>query len=197
MSDEIFDPELHSADKNGNPTLNRDGSFRKKRKPAGGGRAPKLATARGTTGKAPANDRDRYAKGVRDALAIPILFASMADPVDGYTAAEMSPIFAEAVGDLAVENPQVAAICERLATGGAMGNLVAVTLMIGAQFASNHGMVPEHIGRMVGLKPRSEIEKVLQQRGEQLAREHQAEQQFAAEQAAQAPAEAVEHDFAA
>lgn len=179
MSDEIFDPEIHAADKEGNPSLNKDGTFRKKRRDAGG-RAARSArsSASSAGGKAPANDRERYAKGVRDFLAIPTMGLAIADPVDGYCAAELSPMFADAVAGVALENPQLAALCEKLASGGAIGTLVGVTLLIGVQFGHNHGLVPEHIARMAGATPRRDIEKLLTARGDQLRNQ-------AAEQAAQ------------
>jgi hypothetical protein len=164
MSDEIFDPEIHATDREGNPSLNKDGSFRKKRRDAG------KSGARSKTAKAaPADDRARYAKAVQEALAIPVMVASFVDPVDGYCAAELSPVFADAIAGLAVENPQVAAVCEKLAIGGAAGAVAAVVLMAGVQFAHNHGKIPEHLARMAGAKPRREIEAILRARGEQLA----------------------------
>lgn len=173
MSEEIFDPEIHAADKDGNPSLNRDGTFRKKRRDAGrsAGRARSTsAKGRSSSAKAgPTSDRERYAKAVGEALAIPVMVASFVDPVDGYCAAELSPVFADAVAGLAVENPAVAAVCERLAIGGAAGAVAAVVLMAGVQFAHNHGKIPSHLARMAGARPREEIEQILQRRGEQLA----------------------------
>lgn len=179
MSEEIFDPEIHAVDKEGNPSLNKDGSFRKKRKDAG-----KTSRSRSSSAKAaPAgDDRARYAKGVRDFCAIPTMLLAVKDPVDAYCASELSPMFADAVAAVAVENPQLAAVCEKLATGGAIGNLMGVTLLIGAQFAHNHGLIPEHLARAVGATPRRDIEQLLKQRGEMLARQ--------GAEAAEAPADA-------
>jgi hypothetical protein len=183
-NDEIFDPEIHAVDKDGNPSLNKDGSFRKKRRDAGGRSARSTSTrSKSSAGAAKApSDRERYAKGVRDALAIPTMGLAIADPVDGYCAAELSPMFADAVAGVAVENPQLAAVCEKLAAGGAIGNLVGVTLLIGVQFGHNHGLIPENIARMAGATPRREIERLLKQRGEQLA-----------ERAAETPREHPQH----
>ncbi|TFV29513.1 hypothetical protein E4K10_49955 [Streptomyces sp. T1317-0309] len=65
MADEIFDPEIHATDKDGNPSMNKDGSFRKKRKDAGnrGSRtasAPKASTPSGAAGAA----HERYRRNV-------------------------------------------------------------------------------------------------------------------------------------
>lgn len=168
-SEEIFDPEIHSTDKDGNPTLNKDGSFRKKRRDAGKSTRSSSTRSKSSSGGAKVDDRERYAKGVRDFLAIPTMGLAIADPVDGYCAAELSPLFADAVAGVAVENPQLAAVCEKLAAGGAIGNLVGVTLLIGVQFGHNHGLIPENIARMAGATPRRAIEQLLKQRGEQLA----------------------------
>lgn len=182
-SDEIFDPEIHSVDKDGNPTLNKDGSFRKKRRDAGKStRSTSTRSKSSGAAKGASPDRERYAKGVRDFLAIPTMGLAIADPVDGYCAAELSPVFADAVAGVAVENPQLAAVCERLAAGGAIGNLVGVTLLIGVQFGHNHGLIPENIARMAGATPRRVIEQMLKERGEQLA-----------ERAPEAPREHPQH----
>lgn len=176
MADEIFDPEVHATDKDGNPSLNKDGSFRKKRKDAGRSIAAPKAPAPG--GKSSAN-RARYAKGVADFLAIPTMILAVKDPVDGYCAAELSPLFADAVAGVAVENPQVAAVCEKLAGGGAVAALAGVALLAAVQFGHNHGLVPEHLAVMAGAKPRRDIEAMLKARGEQLAAAKQETEQGA------------------
>jgi hypothetical protein len=56
VADEIFDPEIHATDpKTGEPSLNKDGSFRKKRKDAGRkapGPGPKASASSGGGGRA-------------------------------------------------------------------------------------------------------------------------------------------------
>lgn len=164
MSDEIFDPEIHAADKDGNPTLNKDGSFRKKRKDAGT-RPAKPTSAKGTA----ADPRARYVKSVSDVLVIPAGLLSLVDPVDGYCATELVPLWADALADVAVEQPQLAAVLDKLSGVGAVGGLAAVALLSVFQFGSNHGKIPPSIAGAFGAKPREEIEAILTQRGQRLA----------------------------
>lgn len=173
MSDEIFDPEIHAVDKDGNPSMNKDGSFRKKRRDAGTAKSsrtarPKVAGALGTA-------RDRYRKGVANFLAIPAAVATMVDPVDGYCASQLIDPMAEAVADWAVEDPRVAAAVEKLAQAGPVGAVLGVVVMGAVQFAHNHGKIPEPMARAMGATPRSVIEQKLRQRGEQLQAQQRAE----------------------
>jgi hypothetical protein len=171
-TDEIFDPEIHAVDKDGNPSLNKDGSFRKKRKDAGGSRRggggrPRAASSAPKSG----DPRGRYHRAVSDVLALPVAGLSMADPVLGFAGSQVAPLWADALADLAVEQPRLAAVLERASGVGAVGGLLGVGLLTFAQFGNLMGKVPDHLVRMVGGKTRGEIEQILQQRGEQLARQ--------------------------
>lgn len=174
MSDEIFDPEIHAADKDGNPSLNKDGTFRKKRRDAGTPASSRTRTRTRTrsTGGAP---REKYHKAVADFLALPVAGLSMADPVLGYAAASVAPAWSDALADLAVERPQMAAVLEKLGGVGAVGGVLGVAIMTGIQFGHLLGRVPEHVATGMGCKTRSEIETILRQRGEALARQRPAE----------------------
>lgn len=197
MSDEIFDPELHATDpKTGEPRINSDGTFRKKRKDAGRRQASRSARTRTTAAKAAPDDRTRYASAVAGVLSIPTAILSMVDPVDGYCAAHYTPHLAEAIADVAVENPQVAAVVDKLAQVGPLGALLSVGVVIGVQFAHNHGKVPEAMARAMGATPRREIEAVLKQRGERLAAQARAAEGDTA-QGRPAMAERAEHSYAA
>lgn len=196
---EIFDPEIHATDRKGNPSMNKDGSFRKKRKDSTRAKAHPLTEVGPPAPSGKEGDRRaRYAKAVGDFLTIPTMLVSLADPVDGYCAAQISPMFADAVAGVAMENPRLAAVCDKLAGGGAVAQLAGVALLAFAQFGSNHGVVPEHLAKMAGAKPRAEIEQILTQRGEFLAK--QAKEQAAEDErirVAQAEAQEVrEHVYA-
>lgn len=189
MSDEIFDPEIHATDKDGNPSLNKDGSFRKKRRDAGtkSTARSKSSTAAPGASKAATEQRARYAKAVVDNLTPVAVVLSLVDPVDGYCAQQLTPMWGEVLADLAMEQPKLAAVLERAAGLGAVGGAIGLGVLTLIQFGHNHGKVPDQFVRMVGGQPRADIEKVLQQRGEQLAaqrgeqpREHPQEAQHAA-----------------
>lgn len=174
MSGEIFDPEIHAADKDGNPSLNKDGSFRKKRRDAGQSttRTRSKSSSAGAA-KATTDQRSRYVKAVSDTLVIPATLLSVVDPVDGFCAQQLTPMWADALADLAMEQPRLAAVLERAAGVGAVGGVLTLGLLTAVQFAHNHGRVPAQFARMVGGTPREEIETMLQQRGEQMARQSQ------------------------
>lgn len=193
MSDDgVFDPEIHATDKDGNPSLNKDGSFRKKRKDAGAAAeaAGKPSSSRSRTrtnsprGAGPGAQRAKYHKNVSDFLALPVAGLSMADPVLGYAATEVAPMWSDVLADLAVEQPRLAAMLERLGGLGAVGSVLTVGALTFVQFGTLLGKVPPHVGKMMGCKSREEIEAILQARGEQLA---------AQRPAAEAP---VQHDRA-
>lgn len=171
MSDEIFDPEIHAADKDGNPSLNKDGSFRKKRRDSRGANSQKKSSGSGGSGVSGGSQREKYRSSVAGVLQIPAAILSMVDPVDGYCAASYVAPFSEAIADLAVENPQVAAAVDRMAQAGPFGALLSVGLMAAVQFAHNHGKVPAGMARAMGATPREDIEQILKQRGESLASE--------------------------
>lgn len=173
--DAVFDPEIHATDADGNPSLNKDGSFRKKRKDAGAAKtsAPTASRSKGRTssprGAGPGAQRAKYHKAVSDTLAVPVAVASMADPVLGYAAAEVAPMWSDALADLAVEQPRLAAMLDRLGPLGAVGSVLTAGVLTFVQFGTLLGKVPPHIGQAMGAKSREEIEQILDARGEQLA----------------------------
>lgn len=177
MSDEIFDPEIHSADKDGHPTLNKDGSFRKKRRDSAGKapRAPRAPRAGRTSAANPVRDqRGRYVKTVSDTLGVVAMGISMVDPVDGYCAGRLVPMWAEGLADLAMDQPWLAATLERIAPLGASTALAGLAVITAVQFAHNHGKIPAEVAKMAGATPREEIVKTLEQRGAALRREAEA-----------------------
>lgn len=164
---EIFDPEIHAVDKDGNPSLNKDGTFRKKRSDAGRKKTAAAAgstTARSTRKRAAAGgsgQRARYADGVAGLLQVPAAVLAIVDPVDGYCVAQHTPHIAGAVADLAVERPEVAAALERVLAVGPYGALIGAVLPLAVQIMHNHGLLPESMATAMGATPRTEIERHL------------------------------------
>lgn len=180
---DIFDPEIHAAKPDGTPSVKTDGTFRKKRRDAGGATSrprtasatsrPRSASAAGGS-KLFAEQRARHVKAVTDIAAVPTMLLSFVDPVDAYCAQQLTPQLAEALADYAPESPQLAAFLDRASGSGGLLSVLAVVLVGGIQFAHNHGKVPEQYARMMGAKPRHEIEAVLEQRARAMMREQQA-----------------------
>ncbi|MEU0398358.1 hypothetical protein ABZ208_37570 [Streptomyces sp. NPDC006208] len=157
MSDEIFDPEIHAADKDGNPSLNKNGTFRKKRRDAGAGRG----TSSRTTKTAGTSQHRRYEEGVQGLLQIPAMALSFVNPVDGFCVAHHTPPISKAVADLAIERPEVAAALDKVLSVGPYGALLGATLPLVIQLMHNHGMVPESMAKAMGATPKKDIERHL------------------------------------
>lgn len=169
---EVFDPEVHATKRDGSPSKNRDGSFRKKRRDASAAKTATTARTRSSTGsKTRDQQRAGYVKSVAGVLQVPATLVALVDPVDGYCAGELVQPWSEVFADLALEYPQVAAAIERTSAAGPLAGVIGLGLLTLGQFAHNHGKVPEHIARMVGARPRKDIEQLLKQRGVQLAAE--------------------------
>lgn len=167
MSDDtIFDPEIHVADKDGNPKTNQDGSFRKRRgtvtgqrgNPSARGRRPRASTA---PRKAAVSQQEKYAEGVAGLLQIPAAVLSFVDPVDGYCVAQHTPHIASSIAAVAVERPEVAAALDRVLAVGPYGALLGAVLPLAVQLAHNHGWIPEPMARGFGATPRRDIERHL------------------------------------
>ncbi|MFJ2307648.1 hypothetical protein [Streptomyces sp. NPDC087787] len=174
MTGEIFDPEIHATDDQGNPSTNKDGSLRKKRADAGQRKGPTSARRTTTTragGSKRTDPRAQHHKSVTDLLAMPAAVASLADPVVGYVASGLAPMWADALADLAVENPRMAAALERAGSLGAVGGVITAAVVTGVQMGHLFGRVPGHIVKMTGGQTREEIEQILTQRGEMMARQ--------------------------
>jgi hypothetical protein len=179
---DIFDPEIHAAKPDGSPSTKTDGTFRKKRRDAGGASRPRSASATSRPrsasaaggSKVLAEQRARHIKAVTDIAAVPTMLLSFVDPVDAYCAQQLTPQLAESLADYAPENPQLAAFLDRASGSGGLLSVLAVLVVGGVQFAHNHGKVPEQYARMMGAKPRHEIEAVLEQRARAMMRDQQA-----------------------
>jgi hypothetical protein len=151
---DVFDPEIHATDKDGNPSTNKDGSFRKKRRDAGvKSTGPKKAPA--------GSQRAKYAEGVAGLLQVPAMALSFVNPVDGFCVAQHTPGIAGAVADLAVERPEVAAALDKVLAVGPYGALIGAVLPLVVQLMHNHNMMPEPIAKSMGATPKKDIERHL------------------------------------
>jgi hypothetical protein len=165
---DVFDPELHATKPSGEPARRTDGTFRKKRRDAGGRRtaaaaAPRKSSTEGMP-RALKEQHARHVRAIRDSAAVPLTVLSFVDPVDAYCVSELVDPLSEALATVAQDQPQLAAMLDRLSGAGGWSAVVAVVAVGAVQIAHNHGKVPENIARMMGAKPRSEIEAILMQR---------------------------------
>jgi hypothetical protein len=158
VSDDIFDPEIHATDKEGNPSTNKDGSFRKKRRDAGAARG---ITSRTTKSNGGGQQHGRYREGVEGLLQIPAMALSFVSPVDGFSVAHHTPPISKAVADLAIERPEVAAALDKVLAVGPYGALIGAVLPLVVQLAHNHDMVPAPMAKAMGATPKKDIERHL------------------------------------
>lgn len=180
---DIFDPEIHATKPNGEPSMKTDGTFRKKRRDAGGARssaAPKKSASAAGVPKALQEQHARHVRGIRDAAALPLTVLSFVDPVDAYCVSELVDPFADALATVAQDQPQLAAMLDKLSGSGAVATALGIAAVGVIQVLHNHGKVPASMVRMMGGKPRHEIEAILRQRGEAMAAAQAADEQRAA-----------------
>lgn len=173
---EIFDPEIHAAKPDGTPALKTDGTFRKKRRDAGRGRRPATPTAarsKPTSGadgmpRALKEQHARHVRGIKDASGMPLMALSFVSPVDAYTLSDLVDPFAEALATVAQDTPQLAAALDKLGGAGGWATVAAIVGLGVVQVMHNHDRIPESMARMVGAKPKREVEALLQQRADQM-----------------------------
>lgn len=172
---DIFDAELHASKPDGTPAYKTDGTFRKKRRDAGGARraaaAPRKSSSTEGMPKSLKEQHAKHARAIRDAAAIPVTVLSFADPVDAYCVSELIDPFADALATVAQDQPQLAAMLDKLSGAGGWSAVVAVVAVGAVQIMHNHGKLPEHVARMMGAKPRREVEAILQQRAAAMQRQ--------------------------
>lgn len=195
QSGEVFDAELHASKPDGSPALKTDGTFRKKRRDAGGARSSSSAsrsTRSRSTPSAPAGvpralkeQHQRHVKAIKDAAGIGLLIGGFASPIDAYTLEPLVDPFADALATVAQDNPQLAAAFDKLGGAGGMTTVLAIVGLATVQVLHNHDKIPEHVARMAGVKPKSEALAQMGAHAEQIkaaaaqrAAEDEAEQQW-------------------
>lgn len=155
MPDETFDPIIHAANEDGTPKLTKDGAFAKKRgrKPgstssAGGSMPRKSAKA-----KAPAGSVD-YRPGILgmfQMIALPLAFKA---PADAYAVGIHAEPIAEALNQLSLDRPEVAAVLEKILQVGPYGLLISALVPFGVQLMHNHNVIPEQMAVQMGATPK-------------------------------------------
>lgn len=110
--------------------------------------SPKARAARATT--------TDYRAGIAGILQLPSAALAMAgrfNPALMYDAATLAihtPSIAEAVNDLAQNEPRVAAVLDKILQVGPYGAIIGVMVTIGAQIAVNHKKIPAAAAEAMG-----------------------------------------------
>jgi hypothetical protein len=136
-----------------------DGSPYKRRPPARRPTAPdgplslpkatqRPRAARGTT------DYREGISGLMQLVAMPLAVAGLKNKAlaaDASAIAIHTPPIAEALNDLAMTHPEVAAALDHVLAVGPYGAIFAAVLPLGMQIALNHGVLPLQVGQQMGL----------------------------------------------
>lgn len=91
--------------------------------------------------------------GLFQLVAAPLAMAGIKNDSAAADAAALTvygPGIADALHDLAVERPEVAALLERILSAGPYGALIAAVLPLVVQLLTNHGVLPGHVGTAMG-----------------------------------------------
>lgn len=154
-----MDTDELMRDDAGNPVLTKDGKPRRKPGPAKGTpAAPRRRTGTGTSSKSGGrgNRRKSYKQdvlGLFQIATLPLAVAGTKNPVILADAAAVTihaePI-SEAVDHIAQEQPQVAAVLERLTKAGPYAVLISALTPLVMQLAVNHKALPLEVGSRVG-----------------------------------------------
>lgn len=91
--------------------------------------------------------------GLVQMVAFPLTMAGAQKPelaLDGAALVIHSPAIADALHEIAVNNPQVAAVLEQLMQIGPYGALIGAMVPLGIQIAANHKMLPTGAAEQMG-----------------------------------------------
>lgn len=107
--------------------------------PRQGTKGPRSAAARSTAAKQRGKDYRPGIEGIGQLAAGALLFVA---PADGAAIMFHTPTIAQALNDLAQENPTVAALLDRLLQVGPYGALLAAVAPLAIQILVNHDKLP-------------------------------------------------------
>ncbi len=145
-----------------------DGTPRQKpgRRPSGSPTSPRrpAGSTRRATGRKTTVD---YRPGIIGMLQIPAFALGAAGQLnpalalDGAAISLHAPNIAEALNQLANENPAVAAALDRILQAGPYGAIIGACLPLAFQIAANHKAIPDGMARSVGAMPAGDFEAML------------------------------------
>lgn len=108
-----------------------------------------------------------YRPGIIGMLQIPAFALGAAGQLnpalalDGAAISLYAPNIAEALNDLAADNPTVAAALDTILSAGPYGAIIGACLPLAFQIAANHKAIPDGMARSVGAMPAGEFETML------------------------------------
>lgn len=149
-----------------------DGTPRRKPGPQKGTRVgaaiprPTRSTPRKSAGTKRSTGTD-YRAGILGILQIPAFALGAAGQLnpalalDGAAISMHAPGIAEALNELANDNPTVAAALDTILTAGPYGAIIGACLPLAFQIAANHKRIPDGMARSVGALPADEFEALL------------------------------------
>ena len=101
-----------------------------------------------------------YRKGVEGLLQVPAMALTMVAVqsqkaeylADAYTISKAAPAIAEAVSDLANDQPQIAAVLDKVLKVGPYGALMTALMPLAMQLMTNHKVIPVGVGGTVSVE---------------------------------------------
>lgn len=151
-----------------------DGTPRRKPGPPPGTRTgnaiPKSPRNPGASRKPAASRRSTgtdYRPGILGILQLPAFALGAAGQLnpalalDGAAISMHAPNIAEALNDLAADNPTVAAALDRILSAGPYGAIIGACLPLAFQIAANHKAIPDGMVRSVGALPAEDFAALL------------------------------------
>ena len=104
-------------------------------------------------------------RGITQLVAFPLAYVA---PADAFAVTHHAPPIADALHNLALERPEVAAVLDRVMAVGPYGALIGACVPLLVQLAHNHGMLHEDQAVTLGAVPKREIDRMLSAAGDDI-----------------------------
>lgn len=148
-----------------------DGTPKRKPGPSKGTRVgaaiPRVNRTTRTSTRAKQKTGTDYRPGILGILQIPAFALGAAGQLneslalDGAALSMHAPGIAEALNDLANDNPAVAAALDRILSAGPYGAIIGACLPLAFQIAANHKKIPDAMAKSCGALPYDEFKATL------------------------------------
>lgn len=138
------------------PTAKRKQPSGAQRRKAAAAKAPGVSPPAAKKSAPPRPTKRDYRQGIEglfQTVALPLAFVPVTGARDAYTIATYAPGVAEALNDLAGQQPAVAAALDKLMAVGPYGALIGALVPMAVQLAHNHNAIPVDVAVKLGATP--------------------------------------------
>lgn len=146
--------------KPGRPKGTPNTSPRRPATPRAAQQRPKAPSGGGGSSKRREPDYRGGINGILQLLAAPLVVAGAKSDAALADAAALTihgPAIADALHQMALERPEIAAVLDRVLSVGPYGALLAAALPLAVQIAVNHQVIPDMVGAGMGAHPRDDL----------------------------------------